>query len=273
MRPFRIFVCFATEDLRGAQDQIVADAKRLGFFDQIEVWDEQRLAAYPEYQNLPSSLKAGRGHGFFWWKPFIIRKALEESGQGALVFYSDCGRYRGGFRLGKGSIYLIHKYAETGFAGVEVPQFGPAVRWTRAECFSAVGCEPTKEGELPQIQATFCLWRNDLRSLKIIKEWESLCRIPNVVADPVGEENKKQPSEFVAHRHDQSVLTLLVRKYNVTYIDLSGPFSKRILPYVSRAEVVNVKMKQTEFVARTLKVDGSLLFRLFIDYGASKLIE
>ena len=267
-----IFVCFATTNLKYARDQLVADAQGLGVFSKIEVWDEERLAAQPEYQSLPDRLKSGRGHGFFWWKPFIIRKAVDESKLGDLVFYSDCGRYDGGFRLGAGAKYLIERFHQTGFTGVEVPQFGPAKLWTRVECFSGSGCDILKFGDLPQVQATFTLWKNTPINNRALAEWESACRNPIWVADPVGDELINQLLCFKEHRHDQSLLTLITRKHSLTYIKLAGQFQSLLLPLFKRTHVGNVSFKKTQFVALCVN-SGFLVIHLALSYFKSKTVS
>jgi len=267
-----IFVCFSTSNFKQARDVIVADAQALGVFDRIEVWDEVRLSQQPEYKNLPERLKSGRGHGFFWWKPFIIRKALEQTKPGDLVFYSDCGRYDGGFRLGRGLCYLLKKFASTGFVGVEVPQFGPAKLWTRIECVDALGVRDGRMLDLPQIQGTFMLWRHDDRSIVALNEWEAACRVPDIVADPLPDELAAQPACFFQHRHDQSVLTIITRKNNLKYITLGNRFSAFIFRMMKRSAVANVEMKKTAFVAMGLRLNMPALL-MVIKYVQSKLMQ
>lgn len=248
------FVCFSTANMKRQREVIISDAKRLGIFSDVHEWDEDKLVATSEYCNLPSRIKKGRGFGFFWWKPFIIRKALEQKPKGGLVFYSDCGRYDGGYRLADGAKYLIDAYAETGFAGVEVPQFGAARRWTRASCYSLTERASVWEG-LPQIQATFSLWRNDENTQALLSRWEAACRLPELIADPTEDEKKSEPAAFVAHRHDQSLLTILARGADAPIIRMSTPLRSRVMPLLAKAEVVNTAMKHTQVVAEMLKTN------------------
>ena len=266
------FVCFSTTDLRPARDALVSDAKALGIFSDIEVWDEKRLVASPEYMSLPQQLREGRGFGFFWWKPYIIRLALESVSDGDLVFYSDCGRYDGGFRLGAGLLYLLKRYSSTGFAGVEVPQFGAAKRWTRVECIEYFSNQGVEFIEQPQIQATFACWKKTDDSLKIIKEWEKCCREIAFVSDVASEEMGNQGLDFIEHRHDQSILTALVRKYKIPYISLSKKWQYGVLRILSRSRAANVEMKKTDFVAHCLK-SNSLFLPLFLVYFKNKFLK
>ena len=246
-----VFVCFGTAAFQTAQLSLVADAKRLNVFQQITAWDEKMLSATPECCSLSPEFRAGRGFGYFWWKPYIIRKALEKLPENALVFYSDCGRYGGGFRLGAGVPFLLEQFALSGFTGVEVPQFGPSARWTSRECYHVMGCEAHEYRVQPQIQATFSLWRNDVPGRELLAQWESYCRDERVIADP--REGISQRADFIAHRHDQSVLSNLTRKHGSPYIRLTGLVGGRFLRMLARAYEVNVAFKQTEFVAACLR--------------------
>lgn len=225
-----------------------------------------------EAMQMPLSVKSGRGFGYFWWKPFIIRKALEATMPDGVVFYSDCGRYDGGFRLGRGVGQLLSAYRKTGFAGVEVPQFGASRMWTRKECFDGLDGVGGDSGEMPQIQATFSLWINNPETLAFVRKWELACRVPSYICDPTGDELLQQHSQFIAHRHDQSILSILVRKYRFPFIQLANRIDLPILRLLRRSHVANVEMKKVEFVARV--VAGRPLFlELVLSHFCNKSVR
>ncbi|MDQ8208212.1 hypothetical protein QEH52_11880 [Coraliomargarita sp. SDUM461003] len=265
-----VFVCYGDGVFLQPRDQIVRDAEGLGIFDAIEVWDRARLMETPEYRSLDKNIKDHTGSMYFWWKPFIIRKALEDVAPGGLVFYSDSGRYDGGFRLSTGAKYLIEEFRSSGFTGVLVPQFGSNQQWTRKECFEQMDCNTSKYRNSPQIQATFSMWIKSESTMAAITEWENCCRDFNLVGD-VGEDRKQfQSSSFKAHRHDQSILTLVSLKHQLNYLTLGEELTHQCLKYLGRVKEVNVEFKKTEFVAEA-HATQRVLMPLALKYMRRKL--
>jgi len=91
-----VFVNFATADFIPAQSAISSDALAAGAVDRVLQFSDLQLRETEEWRALPLVVREGKGFGCFWWKPYVIRKALESTSEGDLVFYSDCGRYGGG---------------------------------------------------------------------------------------------------------------------------------------------------------------------------------
>lgn len=245
------FVCFSTNNLKRERDQIMEDARMLGIFSSIQGWDEESLHVQPEYHSLPDRLKSGRGHGFFWWKPFIIRKALQSVDKDGLVFYSDCGRYDGGFRLGKELTWLLDRYSETGFVGVEVPQFGSSARWTKMDCFLGLSRDVSVDLERPQLLAAFSLWRNIGQTRQFVSLWEAACRDPALVSDDPS--LAANDPRFLEHRHDQSILTILAHQYSMSYLKPFARWESAISRPWSNTYEGNVSIKKVAFVVRCLR--------------------
>jgi hypothetical protein len=265
-----IFVCYGDGAFLRSRNQIACDAELLGIFDTIEVWDRSRLVDTNEYLTLDERIRNHQGSMYFWWKPFIIRKALEDVAPGGFVFYSDAGRYDGGFRLSYGTKYLLGEFRSCGFSGVLVPQFGPNEHWTRQECFEHLDCNASKYRDFPQIQATFSMWIKNESTMVAISEWENCCREFNLVSD-VEEDGKQQQSlKFKAHRHDQSILTLISLKHRLNYLTLGGALTHSLLKYLGRLKEVNVEFKKTDFVAKA-HASQRVLMPLALKYIKRKL--
>jgi hypothetical protein len=264
-----LFVCYGDGAFVEARDQLASDAEALGIFDDVEIWDRNRLMNTDEYEGLDSRIKGHLGSMYFWWKPFIIRKALERIDDGGYVFYSDSGRYDGGFRLGRGVEYLVNSFRSSGFAGVLVPQFGSNRRWIHRECAEYFECNKDTLGA-PQIQATFSMWVKNSNTMTALHEWEICCRNFNLIADAIGSEMGNQCDDFRAHRHDQSILTLVALKYELHYLKLGNRLARLILGRLSSMKEANVEFKKTEFVAKSYK-SGRIIIPLLSKYIQRKI--
>jgi len=162
----------------------------------------------------------------------------------------------GGFRLGSDLNCLIKDYCTSGFVGVEVPQFGANARWTKMDCFVGLSDDMDRDMRLPQIQATFSLWRNTAKVRRFIDEWARACCDPVLVSD--------QPSllrnhwSFIAHRHDQSILTLLARRYGMPVLRPIRSWEAPLFYRLRRSYEANAGFKQVSFVYRCLKCGAAL---------------
>lgn len=74
--------------------------------------------------------------------------------------------------------------------------------------------------ETRQISATFIALKKSEFTVKFVDEWLSYCEDKKII-EPI-EDKSNQISGFIAHREDQSILSLLIKKYNIeTYQDPS----------------------------------------------------
>ncbi|REL31940.1 hypothetical protein [Thalassotalea euphylliae] len=156
-----------------------------------------------------------RGAGYWAWKPYYILECMKNVPEGDLIIYHDCGF---GYRF-KHFIYprLLIKFAEQygSFPGVFIPEHGANKKWTKQFAFQQLGCEQSRYREQPQIQATFSIWKNSPKNREFIQAWLAACTDRALVTDDevTGIDNDV---EFVEHRHDQSLLTLLALKAKLT---------------------------------------------------------
>lgn len=250
------FVTFGTPDFAAPLNILIADATQCGYFDRVIAYNSEDLKKTTEYLNLPPAIKnAKRGWGYWWWKPFIIRQEMERAEVNDLIFYSDAGRHHGGSRIDGYVRFIIERYRQTGFVGVEAPHYGPNQMWTKPECFDAMACNSGAFKDCYQIQATFSMWKKTPANMKILAEWEHFCRLPAAVADP--ESPPKIPGHcFRDHRHDQSIITLLTRKHQLPYINITTDFDAKLLGMLYRKFGLVPSFKTIGFVGRAIKRRG-----------------
>jgi hypothetical protein len=83
----------------------------------------------------------------------------------------------------------------------------PMYKWTKMDTVKALGGESIID--MPGVIATALIIRKCDTSVRIIKQWMSLCERYELLDDsPSVVENHP---EFIEHRHDQSILSLLLR--------------------------------------------------------------
>jgi hypothetical protein len=162
------------------------------------------LERQPEYQPNRAILDVARGNGYWAWKPLIMLDALKQDPE---VIYLDS------------SVVPISKEAlrympenTTGITAI-ASDFDHC-DWTKPECFRIMHCTTMKYLMAKQVWAgVVCA---TLDGKPILKEWKKFCLVQEAVADDI---------TFRNHRHDQSILTNLLIKYNkIPLVAFPGTF-------------------------------------------------
>jgi len=156
-------------------------------------------------------LNSKRGAGYWLWKPYIILDMLSKINEGDYLVYMDSGA---NFIKDPSNILrmLNHKGVLT-FSMVQKTS-----KWTKGDCFYYInGDDKLKFKDENQIQGTYIFLRKCDESVMFVKKWLDYCTSNDLITD---EPNIKMDnlSDFIDHRHDQSILSLLVYNENIMYI-------------------------------------------------------
>jgi hypothetical protein len=169
----------------------------------------ERTAFYAEHRAL---LDNPRGSGCWLWKPFLIARELARLRSGDFLVYTDCG-YPWRPLVIRQPLESVLEWCERENAGllpgVYIPQHGANRCWTKRECFIAMNCDSARYWYQPQVQATFSVWQKCARAEEFVAEWLRWCLQPGTLGDERAMPEVSEYPDFIAHRHDQSVLTNL----------------------------------------------------------------
>lgn len=194
-----IVVCtFASADYEGSAAVLRHSALRAGGADRVYVFTEKDVE--PWFARHPE-LRSSRGHGWWSWKPFVILETMRQhTTEGDVVVYCDAAM------TFKGS---LKKYADAcddillfKLGNHEVKDYSNK-RWTKPDALA----ECPESSETPQVTAAIQMYRNTPAALDFLKRYEKLCARVDLMDDT---HRARLPSaDFVDHRHDQSMLTML----------------------------------------------------------------
>ena len=204
----RIFVTFGDDKFAKARDFSVKMAKFLGGFN-ISIG--YSMADIPSdfvnsHQNIFSM---SRGAGLWLWKPFLIYKTLTElADDGDMVFYADGGSF---FIR---NVRNIEKVMDGHNLWVSWIPFVER-QFTKADAFALMDCEKDEIKNSAQIQASFIYVRKTPETIRFIKMWLDYCCDINILHPDNLYPGLVNCSNFIAHREDQSVLSLLCKKYGI----------------------------------------------------------
>jgi hypothetical protein len=152
-------------------------------------------------------LKHSRGSGYWLWKPYLILKTLEESNDDDIILYLDSGMYP--------IQSLKYMFDLTNNDDICLFQVHNQLNkvWTKYDCFELMGCTEQKYYNSQQVCGAPQIYKKSNRSVSFVREVFEFCKIEKLITDIPSTNNF---AEFKEHRHDQSILTNVAIKNEIT---------------------------------------------------------
>lgn len=179
-------------------------------------------------------LKEKRGGGYWLWKPYIILKTIDCANDGDYIFYCDSGAYF----INKVS-YLIEALE---LSGQDIMVFELPLnekQWTKSFTFEYMNCNSELFKEANQILSGYILIKVNSNSRRFFEEFLKLCEIKDLVAD---DKVKEKTKYFIEHRHDQSIFSLLCKRYNLEPFRDPSQYGIRPWEYLAKGRLYNPKV-------------------------------
>lgn len=189
-----------------------------------------------------------RGAGLWIWKPYIIKKTLSTLSDDDWLLYGDSG-----------SLYINkvqHLISCANANRKDILLFGQPLlnrQFTKREAFIKAGVVDNDEN---QFLGGYILLRKTMFTLKFIDEWLHMCCDVELLAPDRFNKDVEEWNDFIVHREDQSVLTLLCIKKGIKpFRDPSdyGLFPK-MYSHVSGALYVPFDSKESSYPTIVLAV-------------------
>jgi hypothetical protein len=187
-------------------------------FDEIIEYNRDTID--PEFIKMNENIFSNsRGAGYWIWKSYIIDKTLESMDEGDILFYSDSGII---FINNIDPLINELDKSENGILLFDLEDYHINKRWTKRDTFHYMGCDSAEYTDSPQILASYIILRKNNFTVFFIKEWLRFSQDHRIITDLPNECRLPNYDEFIDHRHDQSILSILGRKYRInTLPDIS----------------------------------------------------
>jgi len=161
----------------------------------------------------------GRGGGYWFWKPLLLQRHLQQLQEGDFLIYSDSDM----LDFFSWLPLLLESMVEwnANLALYQMPFLEQ--EWTKRDVYEAfcpsLNIEEDKSG---QYAGGHSIWRRDKATLKLVQDWVDAIQHFDWVNDKPS--HKPNILAFREHRHDQLLLSLLLKcKY--------GEPQKRLFPW------------------------------------------
>lgn len=164
------------------------------------------------YEKNKEILTHKRGAGYWLWKPYFIFQTLKNVKEGDVVFYSDSGA-----EFIKSVEPLLDLIQEKEVVGFKLSGQHKEKQYTRKAVIDSLGfAHPEQVASSNQDMASFIGVKKTSHTGKedhVIGTWLDLCQDPNLIMDQPRSSDEFE--EFIDHRHDQSLWSLVSKLRNV----------------------------------------------------------
>ncbi len=196
-------------------------AIKKGKVDKVIVYkpEDINIVFYTKHKNI---LDNPIGNGFWLWKPYFVNKALNELNNGDVLLYCDAASF-----LFRSCEELLASMTDDIWVS-NIPFIEK--QYTKPEVLEYMGCTDEQYTESNQVQASILAVRKSDRAWKFVNEWLEICEMEWTLTRETRYEADKPDFEFIQHRSDQSILSLLSKKWGiVAHLDPSqyGRFPER----------------------------------------------
>ena len=224
-----VLLAFASNDLKRSINRLSTQARESNFYSKIKIFNSNNLpkdlASKLDYL---LSINKKRGYGYWIWKPYLIKKIFDEIQYGDVINYLDIGCH-----IVKENVLKFNEYLDfinTDDKWILPFQYHSNFNYQNKQISFPERLEKAyTKGDLldyfgyysneniiksPQYWAGCIFIKKTDKSINFINQWlEVFDKNFDLIDDSISK--IKNYSDFVENRHDQSVYSLLCKRYKL----------------------------------------------------------
>jgi len=151
-----------------------------------------------------------KGFGYWIWKSYLVFEILKLINNNDILVYADAGCTMNMFAIHRFNQYLnIVNSSQYGILSFELDVLEKT--YTKMDLFEYLGLNTDKFLNSKQIIATTFILKKCNHTINLINEWYNTACIYNLIDDSPS--ILKNDDSFIEHRHDQSIFSLIAKKY------------------------------------------------------------
>ena len=224
-----ILLAFATKDLQRSVNRLQKQAEESLYYDKIKILGPKDFDETLK-RHINDLLKKNkkRGYGYWYWKPYLIKEMMNNLNDNDIIHYVDVGCHIIKNKNHKFNQYLnflidqdnwilpfqYYFYESKKNNGITFPE-RQEYKFTKADLinfFNFIGS--TEITDTPQFWAGNLFVKKNKVSKEFLSEWiDIMHKNTNLIDDSISKINNHV--DFIENRHDQSVFSLLCKKYKL----------------------------------------------------------
>lgn len=157
-------------------------------------------------------LSAKKGNGYYLWKPYFLNKAYSELQEGDYLIYTDAGS----IYVNKIQ-YLIDCMEKENLDIMTFSLENDKLerRYTKRDALILMGCDTPQYTDTPQSIGGYVILKKSPFVEKFLKEDLMYAQDRRIITEEPNILGKENYQDFIVHRHDQAVWSLMVKKYGL----------------------------------------------------------
>lgn len=229
-----VLLNFANDLFKDKQQKQNETARRIGGIDQIYSFSPKDIDE-DFLKNNHEILSNPRGNGYWLWKPYFILKILQTLNEEDYLFYCDSGA---NFIENVDSLLSLQKNINQDI----IPFHDQHIEkhYTKRDTFLLLDCDQTEYTDSLQIWAGFNVWKKTSFTIHFLNEWLQYAQDPRAITDQPNILGQNNYPEFIAHRHDQSIFSLLCKKYHLKSFPDPTQFGNELRSKLKNPELIQV---------------------------------
>jgi hypothetical protein len=205
-RPSVTFISFGTSEFSAARRALVRSLRSFGYHRHA-LYSSKSPALRRAIDENPEIFKNPRGFGLWLWKPYIILDAMERVPSGDLLFYTDIA-----VRMVSAPERMIELAACSDITTFRIGVGLKQKLYTKIDTFHLLDAAEPRFYNDEMANGAFISFRSCPNAKEFLHTWLSAARDSRALADGPSAFGRKETPEFITHRHDQSILSILATR-------------------------------------------------------------
>jgi len=210
----KVFITFGggSDDYIKAGQRLKSQADGLKLFDQSILYTDVDLKNDKLFWDRHGQFVElnKRGYGYWLWKPYIIKKQMDQMKDGDILLYLDSGceidiRYR--------DTMIRHFETVRRDLIIGLSTIFKEKQWTKMDLMVAMDAMDSKYMDTLQRQGGIIMLYVCDRTRQLVDQWYGLAGDYHLIDD--SSSIQKNDPIFIEHRHDQSIFSILTKKYDL----------------------------------------------------------
>lgn len=203
-----IAINYANKSFSRAQKFNLETARKFGADKTIAYTPEDIDATF--YEKNREILDAKKGNGYYLWKPYFLNKAFhEELQEGDYLIYTDAGSV-----FVNPIQYLIdcmeREHVDLMTFSLELGM--EEKKYNKRDALILMDCDSPQYTDTPQSIGGYVIMKKTPFVEKFLAQDLEYAQDPRIISEMPNTMGKENYPEFIAHRHDQAVWSLMVKK-------------------------------------------------------------
>lgn len=214
-------ISYATRSFWQSAKLLSMSAKRFGV-DDVRIYGPGDLVGSRFYEENKAILSAPRGAGYWIWKSYLIQQELQQLRPEDVLVYADSG-----IEI-TGDLSPLVALSRDSKLPIVVSDFMRLNReYCKRDCYLAMDADRPEIYDAAQVVGGFNLHRATPESIEFVNEWARYSQTDELITDAPSNMGQPELDGFIAHRHDQSILSILVAKMGVPIYRDPSPYGVR----------------------------------------------